>query len=87
MINLHFTSKQVPTYRKTCLLLVNSIHLVLSSLEIQRTITQTKYTTSFVTLSEKKRLANLQKQQLQKTFSQVYKLLLLLASMNVSYSM
>ena len=43
-----------------------SIHLFLSSGEIHRRVIQTKYTASFVTLSEKKRLTNLQKYQLQK---------------------
>ena len=45
-----------------------SIHLFLSSGEIHRRVIQTKYTASFVTLSEKKRLTNLQKYQLQKNF-------------------
>ena len=41
-------------HRKTNLLLKNSINLVLSTFEIQRRLIQTKYTTSFFTLSEKK---------------------------------
>ena len=68
MINLHFTSKQLPTYRKTCLLLVNSIYLVSSSLEIQRRIPQIKYTTSFVTLSEKKLLQTFKNSNYKKLF-------------------
>ena len=38
----------------------------------KKTHTDTKYTAIFLTLSEKKRLANLQMQQLQKSFSQVF---------------
>ena len=40
-MNLHFgKSKKLPTYRKTTLLPINSIYLVLSSLEIQRSMLQ-----------------------------------------------
>ena len=50
MISLHFgTSNYLFTYRKTSLILKNVIYLVLSSLEIQRKVIQTKYTT-FLTL-------------------------------------
>ena len=71
---LHFgTSHLLSTYRKTSLILIISFHLFLSSIEIQRTVIQTKYTTGFFPLSEKKRLLNLQKQQLQKNiFSSVH---------------
>ena len=69
MINLHFgTSNLLSTYKKTSLLLKSKIHLVLSFLKIQRRLIQNKYTASFVTLSEKKRLTNLQKYQLQENF-------------------
>ena len=41
---------KLSTNRKTSLLLKSSIHLVLSSLEIQRRVIQTKYTTLFYCL-------------------------------------
>lgn len=81
MINLQFaTSNYLSTCGKTSLLLINSIYFVLFSLEIQKRITgqqetQTKYTTIFFTVSEKKRLTNLKNQQLRKNFSPVCMLL------------
>ena len=71
MINLHFGTSDYLYIEKKCLILVSRIHLVLSSLEIQRRLIQTKYVTSFVTLSEKKQLPNSQKYQLQNNFSLV----------------
>ena len=50
------------------LLLINNIHLVFSSLIMQRGLIQTKVYYKFATLSERKYLTNLQKQQLQKNF-------------------
>ena len=74
---------RLSSYRKTSLIFTKSINLILSSLEIYGRVIHTKYTTRFFTLSEKKPLPNIQKQQLQKTFSPVSMLLLLLASINV----
>ena len=72
-------------HRKTSLFLRSSIHLVLPSLKIQRRIIETKYATSLFTLSEKIRLSNLQKQQLQKTFlSSVY--VIVITCFNKSFS-
>ena len=65
---------------------ISSIHLVLFSLKIQRTLIQAKHNTSFFTLSEKKRLTKpLKVATVQKTFSPVGVLLLQLASINVFY--
>ena len=51
---LHFgTSNLLSTYRKTSLIRIISIHLVLLSLEIQRRVIQTKYTPSFFPLFKK----------------------------------
>ena len=61
--------------------------MVFSTLVTQRRLIQTKAYYKFSTLSERKFLSNIQKQQLQKTFSQVSKLLVQLASTNVFYSM
>ena len=50
-VYLHFgTSNEISAYSKTCLLHINSIHLVLSSLDLQRRVIKIKYTTSFFTL-------------------------------------
>ena len=60
--HLHFaTSNVLSKHRKTSLVLVISIHLVLYSLEILTRVIHAKYTTSFSNLSEKKRLTILQK--------------------------
>ena len=56
------------TYEKRNLLLINNIHLVFSSLVIQRRLLQTKVYYKFSTLSERKRYTNLQQQQLQKNY-------------------
>ena len=51
MISLHFgTSNYLSTHRKTSLLLINNINLVLHSLKIRRRLIQTKYTASFFTV-------------------------------------
>ena len=47
------------TSRRTSLLLISSIHLVFSPLEIQIRLLKTKYTARFVSLSGKKGLTNL----------------------------
>ena len=68
-LNSHFgKSNYISACRKLNLLLINSICLVVSFLEVQRKLIQ--YTTSFFPLSQKKQLTNLQKQQLRKLFVQ-----------------
>ena len=39
---------------------MNSVYLVVSSLEMQRRLMKTKYTPSFYTVSQKKELTNVQ---------------------------
>ena len=59
-LNSHFgKSNYISACRKLNLLLINSICLVVSFLEVQRKLIQ--YTTSFFPLSQKKQLTNLQK--------------------------
>ena len=60
---------QLFTCKKKSLLLINSINLGLPSLEILRRVIQTKNTTSFITLFEKKGLTNRKKK---KNISSVY---------------
>ena len=58
--HLHFgISEQISTYGKLNLLPFKSIWLVFSSRETQGRLYRPKYTISFFTLSENKRLANL----------------------------
>ena len=52
-------------------------------IKAKKTHSDSKYTSSFFTLSESKRLTNLQKQQPRKTFFPVCMLQMLIASMNV----
>ena len=77
MINLHFgISNSLSKYRKINLILINSIYLVFSSLEVQIILKYScipKYTTSFFTPSEKKAFTNLQSIATTKNiFSSVY---------------
>ena len=60
--NLYFvTSNQISTYRKLNLPLTSSIYFVFLPLDIQKNSNRPKYTTRFLTLSEKKRPTNLYK--------------------------
>ena len=91
MINLSFVTSKRKTstsaFRKIGLLLINNIYFIFCSLEIQERLRQTKLYYNLYTLSERKRLPNLQKSQLQKAFSPVCLLLAQLASQNICYSM
>ena len=59
-VNLLFvTSVQISTYRKLNLSLTSSTHFVFLPLGMQQRLEQTKYTTGFLTLFEKKQLTNL----------------------------
>ena len=59
-MNLHFvTSIQMPTYRKTNLLLISSIYLVFVPLKMQGKLKQTKVYNTLFTLSGEKRPTNL----------------------------
>ena len=80
------TSNLLSTYRKINVLLTNSIYFVFFSLKNQRRLAQTKVHYKFLPLSEKQQLRNLQKEQLQETFSPVCMLLIELASITAFYS-
>ena len=82
-INLQFvTSIEVSTYRKLNLPLASNIYNFFLPLEIQKDSNRTKYTTCFLTMSEKKRPASLYKWQLHRTLSPVCVLYVQLAPMN-----
>ena len=79
-------SNYLSTYRKTNLYLRNSIYLVLSSLEYQRRITQTKVNQSLVTFFRKETAHKPSKVATNENIvSSVYNLQL--ASINIFHSM
>ena len=75
--------KTESTYRELNLLLIISIYLIFSSLEMQRELLQTKVYYKLLDSSEQKRITNLQKQQLQKALSSVCMLCIHLALINI----
>ena len=77
---LRYTKINIYIYRKMNLLLLKSIFLVWSSLQVKDSY-KPKYNKSFFPMSEKKRLVNLQKLELQKTFSPASTLLVQLVSL------
>ena len=70
-------------YRKTNIVFINSIHLVLIYLEIQRRALQSKYTTFFYFYLKRYNSQTLKSSNCKKTFSPVCVLLSQLVSINV----